>query len=188
MTSFSFLPGAEVAAEGIAEGEASSAAKHLGSLLFLSQLIDRASECIITVKGRPFSTGILDNQTLITTIIALIALPIFAALELDAKFNERLDLTRMGAPPERTRLAGALLVQLFTPIVWDALMLRSFAPAVWTALRTVKTDEGFKKAVVGRMAQGVVLCVMLYKDLLPWDGVVTTLARDPSEDIRYVGR
>jgi hypothetical protein len=157
----------------------SAAAKYLGGVLFLSQLVDRASEVLINVKGRPFSTGILDSDSLVNVLLGLILIPLLTALEVKPSINQRLDLPPWGGPTARLWLSAALAVQLLAPLVWDAVMLRVFAPDVWRALRTAKPRTPAESGALGqRLGRAAVCWYALYRDAFPWDGVITTLATD----------
>jgi cation-transporting ATPase 13A1 len=161
----------------------------LGSLMFLSQLVETAVGCVVTVKGRPFSTGIFDSPSLVFALVGLLLLPLLVALEVDVgNINRRLEVGGWGeggreGGRKRRVIALNLLGQFVLPVAWDAAMLRVFAPEVGRARGRAGGREGGEGGREGGKKVGVALVAWaaILRGLVPWEGVVATLSMDPAE-------
>jgi cation-transporting ATPase 13A1 len=174
--------------EGERKGGKEGMADPAGSLMFLSQLVETAVGCVVSVKGYPFSTGIFESPSLVFALVGLLLLPVWIALEVDVDgCNRRLQVGKWGEEEggeedgkRRRAIASNLLLQFFLPVAWDTAMLYIFAPEVgkarWRKRGTDGGLEGGKNIGTALLAWALIL-----GNIVPWEGLVAKLSMDPAE-------
>jgi manganese-transporting P-type ATPase len=102
----------------------------MNTIVFLLSIAQQVSVFVVNYKGRPFMQGLTDNRALLNCLLAVGGIVLICTAEISPDLNQFMELSPWPDQALQSRVAGYILLDFVSALVWDKMIVRLCHPRV----------------------------------------------------------